>query len=141
MSTTQQHTSPARYRFLSSILATAVEGGINYWARITGVTTGLPEDVRADKYQQVLDAEAYTSVTLLADGEQHVVTLSSLERGIERLNSLPDSVPQVRGHQIISSGSRDTIRNGAQANESWMIDSVLADWLVQFSIFDTIRYS
>ena len=118
-----------RTEFLSDVLITATEGGINYWAQ---VTKRRWERRGPDGYEgAVMDV----GLRDLEDGDKlHYVTHEMLEKGIAL---------------ILSTETRFQVREdlyrmillGHYKNDAAEIDAEAADVIVQAAIFGEIVYS
>ena len=116
--------SIARQDFLASVLVTAVEGGINYWAIMTGYHW------KQDENHNLTSAE----VMVLPDedgAEWHKVTVGKIARGIQPILSTDFAVRE------------DILRSIAGANvtnDAGEIDSEAADVIVQAALFGKLVY-
>jgi hypothetical protein len=108
--------SPERTEFLSDVLITAVEGGINYWAQVTAYD---PDDGRA----VVLDEDGDEFVV---DGDKLATALGRIRRG--EVKYLDASVAR-----FITEASRE--------NEAGDIDAGLADAIFQVAALGELVYA
>ena len=123
-----------REQFLRDILCTAVEGGTNYWAQV--------DQIRRDGYRP--DARVgdpgfgdwtyigYTLHDVEGDGEEYVVTVETVKRGLKLLT------------QDTKIGLRKDLRAAVMvaniSNDAGEIDSEAADCIIQAGIFGEIVY-
>jgi hypothetical protein len=123
--------SPERKEFLTNVLVTAVEGGINYWADIEEyrideipdpVFPGLTKWVGGSV--KVRDFEG-------TGGKWHTVTLDTIARGI-RVVTTPDF--------NLNRQMKSWIRDGNAENDSGDIDCWCADAIVQAAVLGEVVY-
>lgn len=111
--------SPERKQFLEDIMVTAIEGGINYWAKVT--TGDLPE--------------GYVWIREREDSGEPLgripFSLLDLELGITRVG-LSDFQ--------VGTDLRSWILTGSAENDAGDIDVDAADVIVQAAIFGEIIY-
>lgn len=123
-----------REQFLRDILCTAVEGGTNYWAQVSGIKR---EGYRADAKvgEPGFSDWSYVGYTLhdmQEDGKKHRVTSATVERGIKLLTQ--DTKVK------LSENLRKSILLANVTLDGGDIDSNIADCIVQAGIFGEVVY-
>lgn len=118
MNATVTQRSPERAAMLADIATTAIEGGVNYWAQVSGYTPS--GDVRATLH----DMED--------DGAEHVVTLDTVARGLRVI---------IDGCRYAGPGLQKLAREASRTNEMPVnLDASAADAIVQAGIFGELVY-
>jgi hypothetical protein len=134
--TTTTRRSPERAQFLADVITTATEGGIQYWARVTGYRWYSPDldggtaepgpGGTANAWVELVDAEE-------DDGKRHRVTVDDIARVLNGLRA--DAVPKY--------WNADAVRRAIAANrenDGGDIDAGDADCLLQLAIFGEVVY-
>lgn len=118
--------SADRTQFLSDVLTTAIEGGINYWASIDSVEKiDAPDDVLGWRYDS---ARIHTLEDGTEFGTMHTIDMETVELGLRRLsesNNYP--FPEMREADRT---------NGAEGD----FDAGDADAVIQYGIYEEIVY-
>lgn len=114
--------SPERTKFLSDLLATALEGGVNYWAKVEATA-------RVDDPAEIIGWR-YTGATLTEydGGDTHKVTLDTIAHGINAY-----SAKFVRRDHPLVVANRT---NGADGD----YDALDADQALQYGLWDKAIY-
>lgn len=116
--------SDARTQFLSDMLATALEGGINYWATIVSTQTeDAPNDPVGWRYTHAVIRETEEG------GTDHHVNLDRIASGLNALCALPgDHLKNLRAAN----------RTNGQDGD---YDATDADQALQFGLFGKSVYA
>ena len=126
MTTTE---SLERVDFLASMLVTAVEGGVNYWAEVRNYRWAFAEDGSGRLVSasvELRDAEA--------DGVEWMpVTLDTVERGIDRIKK--------GGVSLARSLMAAILLGDLNPEYAGDIDSEAADCIIQVGLLGDIIYS
>ena len=118
---------PERKNFLASVLVTAVEGGIDYWADVGNYTwaqddrgnlTGASVEVKERDERELTDKWIPIDLKIIAAG------ISSIKSGKVNMN------PKIVGYVTMSDVEND-------ASE---VDSEVADCIVQAALFGQLVY-
>ena len=118
-------TKPDRADFLSCVVITAVEGGVNYWAAIKDYQWSKGED------DNFTSASAKVRDVENNGGEWHEVTHETVEAGIAKIRT-----GDVRLNKEILSW----ILTGDATNDATDIDATAADCIIQVALFDEVVY-
>ncbi len=115
--------------FLSDILTTAAEGGINYWCEILRYETG--------------DNPAYTKIVIQEeDEEERTLDIQVILKGIQKMLDTPpankSTSTMVATYYQLYGWLLDAVKNPEVDNV--MIDADVADAIVQFGLFEEQRY-
>ena len=116
--------SDERKEFLSDIITTAVEGGINYWARVLEYKFGFVGLSSGDgsAYARILDAE----------GEEHIVTLDKIASALNKI--VKNEVPGLASDYV------KMIAGANFTNDAGDLDAELCDVIFQVAIFGDVIY-
>lgn len=110
--------SPERKEFLDDLLITAVEGGINYWAQVSGYKfTDVP-------------GEAEVTVHDLESEHQHFVDIDVIAKGLGRLQQ-DEGLRSLYSDLLVASRT-----NGEDGD----FDASGADVVLQLGIFGEVIY-
>ena len=118
---------PVRINFLASIVATAVEGGIGYWAEIRNYHWAHDGDLTGNLTQAYVEARPQNE----EEAEWNLVTLPDIERGIAKIKD---------GSTEIARSVKKDILIADNENDASEIDSEAADCIVQAALFGTLVY-
>jgi len=114
----------------NSILCTAIEGGITYWAEVLTYRWMDPErDYRPDTHATVRDAED-------EGGEVHTLTAQSIIVGLSRLASGEVGA----GNPAAEESWSDALRKVLAGDDEVDLDASDADCIVQAALFGEIVY-
>ena len=112
---------PVEDQFLADILSTAVEGGINYWAQVVVYKwTEGPEHTKAE----ILEVDSSNA--------HFTIGLDVIAEGIQRVLGNDHSVSKETVGYVLA---------GVREQDAGEIDSIAADVIVQFGLFDELRYA
>ena len=120
-----------REQFLSDVLTTAVEGGINYWAAVSKYhfTDVNGNDVPATVTVHEMDDE------LGGYKEPGVpITTKEIGRAISRIMDTKDEIKYLGNHQ------RGEIFTASMDNDAGDIDADLADTVMQIAVLGEVVY-
>ena len=112
-----------RIEFLTDILITAVEGGVNHWAQVSYYSPDGPPEKRG----------AFLSVD---DGDTHWLGLDQIEKGVQRIVK-DRSLPHLAKPVMIASICNDVCPDEPGAQD---IDAGFADAIVQYALFRELVY-
>jgi hypothetical protein len=130
-------TRPSTYQlspqFLSDILVTAVEGGINYWARVAEPVFAPHPD---NRHNRLLVAVKVTDVDGGRDFQRLDLTLKEIHQGIASLFDVNSDTAYAARPDIVES-VRLAVETGQDAGE---IDAEGADVIVQVALFGEVVY-
>jgi hypothetical protein len=134
--TTTTRRSPERAQFLADIITTAVEGGIQYWARVTAYRWYSPDlDGGTAEPGPGGTANAYAIVVDGEDEDQvgHEVGLDDIARVLNGLRSAePPKYWNADAVRRVIAANRD--------NDAGDIDADDADVILQLAIFGEVVY-
>ena len=122
--------SVERTQFLTTILTTAVEGGINYWADTKDY---------AWQFEEGMAAWAHVNVRESNEGDEpgpwRTVTIDTIAHGLSVIKKRSD-IPYLGTHvRKLIIGADYTL------DEDGEIDADLADVIVQVALFGEVRYA
>jgi hypothetical protein len=128
--------SPERIQFLSDILTTAIEGGINFW-------------VQVDEYKWENVPEPYAVIEdMYDDNKSYRVDLDLIARGVNRIVKGEADVGRQTKKLITAASFQndcmpDFVAEKANFGNYYVsdIDAGIADTIVQVGIFGTEEYS
>ena len=113
-----------RTNFLASIVVTAIEGGINYWA-------DTKEYRLTWAHQQLTQATALIRDWEAPDGDWAKIDVDTIARGIGKV---------LEAEFSLNKEMKDWIRNGTSENDSGNIDCWCADAIVQAAVLGELVY-
>ena len=104
---------------------TAIEGGIDYWARV---------------YEYGRDRPDWFAVIVDIDGIEHRVTEDTIRLGFQRLADAGANTPSP--FQRIRDAARSLLYSGGEDIEAWedVQDADTADMVVQFGLLGEVVY-
>ena len=120
--------SEERTDFLSNVLVTAVEGGINYWADVKNYQWNETTDRRRLTTASA-EVKELTPNDLLPDWTP--LTLDTIRQGIKNVKA---------NSFIVSPTVLGWILTGDRNNDAGEIDAVAADCIVQAALFGKLVY-
>ena len=125
-----------RHDFLWGVFVTALEGGINYWARVWEYRPGYDIDPTPKEWSDYLDFNALIQCDTIDprcpdDEGQYRVTIEVIEKGIKALKS---------GEAKVNSTILGWIVEGDNENDAGNIDADAADCIVQAGLFGEVVY-
>jgi hypothetical protein len=150
MSTKTRTRSTERNDFLATVIVTAVEGGINYWAAVsdyefvdgpnyslTSASVRVHEDADATDF----DGETIVSSTGMRVPEEGVlVTLDTIASAVQKI-ARGDAMVGEPGHfDPLGDYAVKLIREASAANDAGDIDSDMADIIMQVAVIGHVRY-
>jgi hypothetical protein len=115
-----------RDKFLSDILITATEGGINYWAAVFWIMWDAERDVILEVVLQHIDTNGQPC------GERLTIKPTDLEAAIAQVINRKVDVADYIWSMVVL---------GSAANAASEINPVAADALVQVALFGGVIYS
>lgn len=119
-----------RIDFLASILVTAVEGGIDYWAEIRNYTFTFKDgdsSVLTDARAMVRINDDYGP-----QGDWMPLTIDTIARGINKIMSGTATY----GTGTMDKGIVKIVAGASHVNDGCDIDASLADIIVQVAVLD-----
>lgn len=131
--------SPERAEFLSDVLTTAVEGGINYWAAVADYRWWSPTLSGGTAEHSDGLANAYVTVHPAdddADFEPKTIGVDDIARAINII-----AKPGVRpSPEWMSGESEELIKSASRENDCSEIDAGDADNILQVAMFGKVIY-
>ena len=118
-----QDRSRERVDFLASVLVTAIEGGINYWANVRKYKVASVDGNLTYAYAEVRD---------IGERDYSPVTLDTIALGIARIRN---------GEPSIAPGFLDEVREADEENDASNMDSEAADIILQVGLFNELVYA
>ena len=136
--TTTGPRSAERSRFLSGIIVTAIEGGINYWARVIKYDW-YSDEIKGGTAKPATDfggANAYATLVNLheTNGEERQVTVARIEMTVAHIASgadIPGLWASTRAAVVIGENSD---------GDNGVIYPEMADQIVQVALYGEVRY-
>ena len=130
--------TPERQEFLSTIIITAVEGGINYWAYVDDYVPDTPA------HAVIIDREAANDDPDV-DRHSDLLTISKVEDAVRKITQavvcggdLPKYFPEYQAKAlVIASMANDTCPDSPGAYD---IDADFADNIAQVALFGKVVY-
>lgn len=123
--------SAARVEFLSDVLTTAVEGGINYWASVSAYRWDTPNPDEIGVTVHVDDEDDWPT-----EGKR--VTLDTIAHGIAVLKA--SGGPSSPGEEYPGSYWKEFLLADRTNGEDGDYDAGIADCILQAGLFDKIVY-
>lgn len=123
--------SAERTEFLSDVLTTAVEGGINYWAQVSGYRWNCPPAERGVTVHDVVGDD------IPPEGRR--VTLDDIARAVNAIAKAPLSDPEPVALGLHRQYRRQVVE-ASRENDAGDIDAGLADAIVQVAVFGEVIY-
>lgn len=127
-----------REEFLSDVLSTAIEGGINDWAYVTEYKWEGMDN--RDHYAKIVDGEWNADGDPDSEPEfpESVINIDLIAKGIGVIKGF-DYQPNYFG----DGGAywRQFLLADRTNGEDGDYDAIVADWIVQAGLFGEIRYS
>lgn len=117
-----------RQEFLWDIFVTAVEGGINYWARIGRYRPGEDLEPNDDFYAEIVDP---ISVDENGSGVNYIINQQVIIRGLDLICT--------NKVQLNSTITKDILYANMK-NDGGEIDAERADCIVQAGLFGKVIY-
>jgi hypothetical protein len=115
-----------REEFLSDVLITAVEGGINYWASVSEYKPqNNPSSVRVHEFDE--DTGEYIEPGVL-------ITTKEIGAVVKRIMDPDDDIKYVDNH------TRSIVFQGAMEDDAGEIDADIADAIMQIAVLGEIVY-
>lgn len=118
--------------FLRNVLATACEGGSNYWAFFKSLKSFPGQYGREWQQVRVTDSEGY------AEQKDYVIDLPELREGLRRMISRDFTSKE--SHAIPYAQSAGEVLIAVLENDAGQIDANLADLILQCACFGHIVY-
>jgi hypothetical protein len=124
-------TMTEREQFLSDVLVTAVEGGINYWAAVSdySFTDADGNDVPATvKVHEMID---------VGGGYEEVgvpITTKEIDAAIKRIMNLEDDI------KYLGNYTRSLVLQASMENDAGDIDADIADTIMQIAVLGEVVY-
>ncbi len=141
---TDEFTYTTEQAFARSVLLTAVNGGINHWARVHGFTVDCqPEQVRAEGVDTVDDRSLWhvdlddiqRSITKLIEApEQCAAPDSGIDQ--DQLQAVSESLADARTRQLTDLADIQII----PARHADKIHQIIADHVFQVAVADEVIY-
>lgn len=131
--------SDKRAEFLASVMTTAIEGGINYWASVGGYRWGFSDLGKSDGSKLGDGEQAFATATIYDDEESGEISDAGMKVDIETI---------AKGIRLVSDG-KTSISSGRQANAALAnrtngddgdIDADIADCILQAGMFGEVVY-
>lgn len=129
MTTTTQMTD--REQFLSDVLTTAVEGGINYWAAVSEYKwcdendNNIPASVRVHELDDTTGEYMEPGV---------FITTKEIGRAIARIMDVNDEIKHLGNHV------RKDVFAASMENDAGDIDADIADVIMQIAVLGEVTY-
>ncbi|WKW85548.1 hypothetical protein SEA_REYNAULD_96 [Rhodococcus phage Reynauld] len=126
--------------FLSDVLTTAIEGGINYWAHVSGI------QAERDRFGNDLNASASIAEKECegTDGTRprHNITLQTIAVGLSMVLKQAREVRIADGadHTRSTLGYLERLAEYILAADAGMIDAGDADTIVQLGLFGEVKF-
>ena len=120
-----------RHDFLWGVFVTALEGGVNYWARVGRYRPGWYEGTNERELEDYRNFHALVRCDEDDSGEVHRIDVNTIARGIGLIK---------KNKIKINSTIRDWIVVDDNDNEGSNIDADAADCIVQAGLFGEIIY-
>lgn len=128
--------SDKRAEFLASVMTTAIEGGISYWAEVGNYRWGFSDLGKSDGSKLVEDEQAFANATVW-DGEDDEakpveVDIETIAKGIRLVSD---------GKVSISNDRRANVMLANRTNgDDGDIDADIADCILQAGMFGEVVY-
>lgn len=124
------------HQFLADILHTALAGGIQYWCDVVSETTG--ENPALNKAEIMEEWSGGDS----PEDRHHTVDIEVIRKGIERFLNDPPTVRYESNTSATYSQLYDWLMGAVEDPEDGivMVDSEVADTVVQFGLFEDLVY-
>lgn len=122
-----------RDRQLNMVFTTAIEGGINYWARVDSYNWAVPD---SDGFQGISEGRNFNAAIVDDEGKSHTITRAVIVRGISRAYQyMRENVAEYDSYQRhaisdLNYGHWDDVD----------YDATTADIVVQFGLFNELVY-
>lgn len=125
--------------FLHCVFVTAIEGGINYWARIDTYVWSKPGDGPDSFEGRVEDTENFHAEIYDAEDDRaYRVNIETIRNGI---NAILAGTATFGGRAPHTNAAYvRTLRQAVAENEAGFVDADVADTVIQAALFDDIRY-
>lgn len=128
--------TPERIRFLSDLLTTAVEGGINYWCQVAEYRIWANPDAPSG---ELVERDDPYAVVVDYDGDEHRIDLDVIARGINRITDGKVTYYN-HGYQNTDRRMASLNRSNGQDDDLGDYDAWDADAVVQAGLFGELIY-
>lgn len=119
-------------QLLADILTTAVEGGIQYWCEVIRYNTGENPSHNSATIVESVDGEV---------SEPYQVDIDTVRLGMERmLNQTPANTSTSTMVAATYYQLWTWLKDSVEDNDATMVDADVADAVLQFALFDEMRY-